>query len=58
MADLKNKMDLSKVEELLRTEPGITTLVNNAGVGAVAPLNSDIDTMEGMIALNVTALPA
>jgi short-subunit dehydrogenase len=32
-------------------------LVNNAGVGAVAPLmDSDIDLMEDMIDLNVTAL--
>ena len=35
----------------------ITLLVNNAGVGSTAPLlHADIDTMEDMIALNVTAL--
>src|SRR5918994_1628256 len=37
-AGLNNKADLTRVEPLLGTEPGITMLVNNAGVGAVAPL--------------------
>lgn len=56
-ADLNNKSDLSRIETLLRTDGGITMLVNNAGVGAVAPLlESDPDAMEQMIELNVTAL--
>lgn len=56
-ADLNNKSDLKRVETLLRTDTGITMLVNNAGVGAVAPLlESDADAMEQMIELNVTAL--
>ena len=56
-ADLNDKADLRKVETLLRTDAGITVLVNNAGVGAVAPLlQSDIDKMDDMIALNVGAL--
>jgi short-subunit dehydrogenase len=56
-ADLNNKADLKQIEALLATNPGITMLVNNAGVGAVAPLlESDVDAMDEMIALNVTAL--
>ena len=46
-----------RIETLLGTDPGITMLVNNAGVGAVEPLlESDVDAMEAMIDLNVTAL--
>ena len=37
-ADLNNKADLRRVETLLRTNAGITMLVNNAGVGALHPL--------------------
>lgn len=56
-ADLNNKSDLAWVETLLRTNAGITALVNNAGVGAVAPLlASDVDQMDDMITLNVRAL--
>jgi short-subunit dehydrogenase len=56
-ADLRNKADVTRVEELLRTDASITALVNNAGMGATGPLlNSDIDKMEDMIALNVNAL--
>ncbi len=56
-ADLNDKADLKRVETLLATEPNITMLVNNAGIGSVAPLlEADVDTMERMIALNVTAL--
>jgi uncharacterized protein len=56
-ADLNNKADLKRVEALFRTDPGITMLVNNAGVGALEPLlESDADAMETMIELNVTAL--
>ncbi|MGF6177637.1 SDR family NAD(P)-dependent oxidoreductase [Ensifer sp. 4252] len=56
-ADLGNKDDLGRVENVLRTDASITALVNNAGIGATAPLlESDIDKMEEMITLNVTAL--
>ena len=56
-ADLGKREDLLAVENLLRTEPRITLLVNNAGVGAASPLlDSDIGKMEEMIALNVNAL--
>jgi short-subunit dehydrogenase len=56
-ADLSNKTDLAKVEPTLRDDAGITMLVNNAGFGAVAPLlNADVDKMDDMITLNITAL--
>jgi short-subunit dehydrogenase len=56
-ADLANSPDLGRVEEVLRTDARITLLVNNAGVGATAPLlDSDVDAMQSMIDLNVTAL--
>ncbi|WP_064712328.1 SDR family NAD(P)-dependent oxidoreductase [Rhizobium bangladeshense] len=56
-ADLGRRDDLLRVEETLRTDPSITMLVNNAGVGAVEPLlMSDVGAMEQMINLNVTAL--
>lgn len=56
-ADLKDPADLARVETLLREDPSITMLVNNAGVGATAPLlASEIGKMQDMIALNVTAL--
>jgi uncharacterized protein len=54
---LNNKADLARIEQVLRTDSTITALVNNAGIGATAPLlDSDLDTMDRMIGLNVTAL--
>src|SRR5215831_18648681 len=56
-ADLTDAADLRRVEQILRTNADISLLVNNAGVGAAAPLlASDVDKMEEMIGLNVTAL--
>jgi hypothetical protein len=56
-ADLNDKEDLARVEDVLRNDSSITLLVNNAGVGATAPLlQSNIDKMISMIDLNVTAL--
>ena len=56
-ADLTNKADLRKIEERLKTDASITTLVNNAGFGGVSPLlDSNVDEMENMIELNITAL--
>src|SRR5687767_11996151 len=37
-ADLTDAADLRRVEDILRTNAGITVLVNNAGVGATGPL--------------------
>jgi uncharacterized protein len=57
VADLNNKIDLAKVETKLREDSSITMLVNNAGTGSVAPLlNSEVERMEEMIALNTIAL--
>lgn len=56
-ADLTKAEDIARIEKVLKTDSGITLLVNNAGVGATAPLlAADIGKMEQMIALNVTAL--
>lgn len=56
-ADLADRADLTKVERRLREDETITMLVNNAGLGAVTPLlASDVDRMDDMIAVNVTAL--
>lgn len=57
VADLGSKAGLNRVEALLRNEASITLLVNNAGVGGTAPLlQAEVDKMEAMIDLNVTAL--
>ena len=57
VADLNDKADLKRIETLLATNPAITMLVNNAGVGAlVSLLESNVDEMEAMIALNIIAL--
>jgi len=54
-ADLTDPGDLARVESVLRTDASITLLVNNAGVGATAPLlQSDVADMDRMIALNVS----
>jgi short-subunit dehydrogenase len=56
-ADLGAEAALAGVEARLRSDPGITMLVNNAGVAAASPLlGSDVQQMQAMIALNITAL--
>jgi short-subunit dehydrogenase len=56
-ADLTDPAGIAKVEDVLKQDASITMLVNNAGVGATAPLlQSDIGAMERMIALNVNVL--
>jgi uncharacterized protein len=56
-ADLSARPDLAKVEALLRDDGNIRLLVNNAGLGAVTPLlQSDVDKMDDIIAVNITAL--
>jgi uncharacterized protein len=56
-ADLGDKGALAKVEAALRDDPSIVMLVNNAGTASRAPLlDADVNEMEAMIALNVTAL--
>lgn len=56
-ADLTSKEDVQRVAERLSTDPSITALVNNAGVGSAGKLlDAKIDDLESMIYLNVTAL--
>ncbi|KRA61204.1 AraC family transcriptional regulator [Caulobacter sp. Root656] len=56
-ADLRRAADLETIAQRLRTDPAITMLVNNAGVGSSTPLlDSDVEAMGEMIALNVEAL--
>ncbi|WP_019903135.1 SDR family oxidoreductase [Methylobacterium sp. 77] len=56
-ADLGRKDDLARLETRLGDDAGIAMLVNNAGIGSVASIQqADVDEMETMIALNITAL--
>lgn len=56
-ADLGNPVDLARVEKTLREDASITMLVNNAGIGThTTLLESDVERMEAMVRLNVTAL--
>jgi uncharacterized protein len=56
-AELDAKADLAKVETTLRNHQTITMLANNAGIGGITPLlDSEIEKMEEMITLNITAL--
>jgi len=56
-ADLASPTGLARVEDILRTNADISLLVNNAGAAAVTPLmDSDIEKMDDLIRLNVTAL--
>jgi uncharacterized protein len=57
VADLTNKEDVQRVAERLSTDPTITALVNNAGLGSARKLlDEKMDDLESMIYLNVTAL--
>lgn len=56
VADLTQKPDLLRVEEMLRTQTSITMLVNNAGIAIIGDLaDADPDRLEQMVALNVLA---
>lgn len=57
VADLNERTGLREVEQTLRQDASITLLVNNAGVATHTPLlDTNVDAMESMIDLNVTAL--
>ena len=57
VADLGSKEGVARIESVLKTNASIVLLVNNAGVGATAPLlSADVEAMEKLITLNVTAL--
>lgn len=56
-ADLGRRDDLARLEARLREDASITLLVNNAGIGSVASIQeADVDEMEAMVFLNITAL--
>jgi uncharacterized protein len=56
-ADLTDELDVARVETLLKSDSSITMLINNAGLGGAGTLlQSDVDKMTSMIALNVTAV--
>lgn len=56
-ADLADSQDLARIETRLREDASIGLLVNNAGIGThTALLESDVEQMTRMIALNITAL--
>ncbi|MFJ2365647.1 SDR family NAD(P)-dependent oxidoreductase [Pseudomonas sp. NPDC087697] len=56
-ADLTLKADLLAVEQRLRSDSGISLLLNNAGIAADGSLaSSDTDQLERMIQLNVVAV--
>lgn len=56
-ADLGTVEGRADVEKVLASRGDLTLLVNNAGFGGVTPLlDSDVDRMEAMIAVNVTAV--
>lgn len=57
VAGLGDAAGVESVEQVLRTDSRIAMLVNNAGVGATAPLlESEVRKMSEMIALNVDVL--
>jgi hypothetical protein len=56
-ADLATVAGVATVERILKEDQSVTMLVNNAGLGAVAPLlQSDAEKMSEMISVNVNAL--
>jgi uncharacterized protein len=56
-ANLGDETDLARIETLLRSDPSISLLVNNVGVGVLgSSLESDVDRSDDMIALNIRAL--
>lgn len=55
-ADLTNPADRARVEQRLQSDASVTLLLNNAGMAVSGTfLESDIDAVERMIALNVVA---
>ncbi|MFC5698577.1 SDR family NAD(P)-dependent oxidoreductase [Pseudomonas sp. GCM10022186] len=56
-ADLTDRADLNRVAQRLRSDPAISTLVNNAGVALSGSLlDTDLDRFDAMIQLNVVAV--
>jgi short-subunit dehydrogenase len=56
VADLATADGVASVEQVLRDDPSITLLVNNAGTAVLGPfLDHDPDVTDQMIRLNITA---
>lgn len=56
-ADLSDNKDLARVEAKLREDKTVSVLVNNAGVGAMAPLlDTDVNQLEDMFSINIRAV--
>jgi short-subunit dehydrogenase len=56
-ADLTQKEHIVQIEQRLRSDSGISLLLNNAGVAADGLLaNAELDQLEQMIQLNITAV--
>jgi hypothetical protein len=56
-ADLADRADLSRIEQILRTDTSIAMLVSNAGISVSPPFNgSDMDETERLIQLNIVAV--
>lgn len=56
-ADLSDGGDLARVEAILKSDPDLTVLVNNAGTASIAPLvDADMAKMDEIVALNVRAV--
>ncbi|WP_115577047.1 SDR family NAD(P)-dependent oxidoreductase [Xanthomonas campestris] len=56
-ADLTERADLAAVEARLRTDTSIGILINNAGIAqSGGVVDQDVDTIERLITLNITAL--
>jgi short-subunit dehydrogenase len=56
VADLTQSADVARIERKLESDPAITLFLNNAGIATVDPqLQTPVDTIEKLIALNVTA---
>ena len=56
-ADLEKEADLARVEGILSSNPDIRVLVNNAGLGRLAPVGkAPLQDSLTQIALNITAL--
>lgn len=57
VADLRFQAELEQVEDLVRRDPSVTILVNNAGTSTLGPSTQiRSDERDSMTALNITAL--
>ncbi|HEY4078501.1 MAG TPA: SDR family NAD(P)-dependent oxidoreductase [Rhizomicrobium sp.] len=56
VADLTQSAEVARIEKKLESDSAITLFLNNAGIATVDPqLQTPVDTIEKLIALNVTA---